>query len=133
MLQLVAAADTLIQIVRVDVTFDGATPTAVPIDVELWQQTGAGTSSALVAASDGPFHMDDRNEGVDFQTTGLKTFTAEPSSHDSCKGAFHVHPQTGIFWVPPSDIVISEAGRFGVRMLAPAAVNVDLDVYFNEC
>jgi len=133
MLQLVAAADTLIEIKRVDVTFDGATPTAVPVDVELWIQTGSGTSSALTASSDGPFHMDQRNEGVDFQTTGLKTFTAEPSSNDTCVGAFHVHPQTGAFWVPPTDIVVTEAGRFGVRALAAAAVNVNLDVYFNEC
>jgi hypothetical protein len=130
-MQLLAAADHFIEIVRIDVTLDGGSPTATPVDVELWIQTGGGTATAFTAGVHGPFKAN-KQITDDLGTTGQHTFTVEPTSDDVCVGAFHVHPQSGIFWSPPASIVIPEQNRFGVLMNAAASVNANLSVWFNE-
>lgn len=125
LIQLVAAANRAIRVTRLEIYFGGTSSTAEPVDVFLKRQSGAGTSSALT-----PLKMDD-SVAEAIVTTALKTFTAEPTDGDILFVA-HVHPQQGLIWSPPCDLIVGGGDRLGLLGLAPSSVACNAGIYFEE-
>ena len=123
-LQLVAAANHAIRLTKLKIGFHGIVNTNEPVLVELVRQTTAGTMTGLT-----PVKSDDSIADT-LDTTAQHTATVEPTEGDILD-QFPVHPQTGIV-EPIEDIVIGAADRVGVRVTAPAGVDVDCTVCFEE-
>lgn len=116
-MQLVSATNVILAISGLEVTFDGVSNTAEPTMVEVLRQTTAGTMTART-----PLKIKDTSTAL--QATGQVNATAEPTAGDVLK-VFHVHPQAGVT-LPldlQGEIEVPSAGRLGVRITAPAAVN----------
>ena len=121
-LQLVSAANMKPYIVGWGVSFDGATSTAVPVLVELMHQSTAGTSAAVTNI----VKLDLDNPTA--LGTGRKQFSAEPTTTTAIEQHL-VHPQGGNLireYPPGREPTLGDAttDRFGIRITAPAAVNV---------
>jgi hypothetical protein len=126
-LQVVAASNHPIAIKSLDVTFDGTSATAEPVVVLLVRQTGAGTSSAATPREETAF-------GVTLQTTARIDFSVEPSSDDAILRRWNVHPQAGVMekFGPDDEIILGSAARLGIKVTAPAIVNCQARVSWEE-
>jgi hypothetical protein len=126
-LQVVAAANHRVLVEQISVSFDGISPTAEPVIVELLRQTTAGTMSALT-----PVKLSDAGSET-IQTTAQHSATAEPTAGDVL-WRVEIHPQTGIEKLFPlgQEMIVAGGGRLGVRCTAPAAVNVVAGLVVNE-
>lgn len=126
-LQLVAASNHRVKILRWGIFFDGTSVTAEPVQIRLMRQTSAGTSSANT-----PVKLDD-SLAETLQTTARDTFTAEPTSGDVLE-VFEVHPQQGIAMMYPlgQEVIIGGGDRVGIECTAPAAVNCRAYFVFEE-
>lgn len=126
-IQLVAASNHRVALLRWSVWFDGTSASAEPVQVELLRQTTAGTMSSLT-----PVKVDD-SLAETLQTTAQHTATAEPTAGDilACK---EVHPQTGYEVLYPlmQEMIIGGGDRLGIRCTAPDAVNVRAEMVFEE-
>lgn len=118
LIQLVAAANHRVKILRWGVFFDGTTVTDEPIQVELLRQTTAGTASALT-----PVKADDSIADT-LQTTAQQDFTVEPAAGDILD-SIEVHPQQGYEIIYPlgQEFIIGGGDRIGLRVTTPAGVN----------
>lgn len=125
LIQLVAASNRAIKIQRLEIYFAGTSSTAEPVDVFLKRQSGAGTSDALTAVK-----LDD-SVAEAIVTTALKNFTVEPTDGDILFVG-HVHPQQGLIWSPPADLVCGGGDRVGLLGLAPSSVACNAGIYFEE-
>lgn len=125
--QLVAAANHRVGVKGFSVAFDGASPTAVPVKVELVRQSTAGTSSALTPVK--------KNEADDetLQTTARHTATVEPTTSDVVE-TIYVHPQGNFKQYYPlgEEVWVMGGNRLGIRVTAPATVNVIAQFDFEE-
>jgi hypothetical protein len=128
-MQLIAAANHPIEIKEVMLGFAGTSSTAVPIDVWLQRQSTAGTSVAMVAGTDIQKYNDSLAESL--LTTGRKTVSAEPTSGDILL-ATHVHPQGGMVWRPPMQLIVGGGDRIGLRTTAAADVNISASIVWVE-
>lgn len=126
-LQLIAASNHPVRILGVGVFFDGTSVTAEPAIVDLLRQTTAGTMSSLTLVKRDP----GRSETL--QTTGQHTATAEPTAGDIID-SWQVHPQQGyeVFYPLGQEPIIGGSGRVGIRVTAPANVNVLAKIIFEE-
>lgn len=126
-LQLVAAANHRVKILRWGVFFDSVTPTAEPVQVELARQTTAGTMSANT-----PTKLDD-SLAESLQTTAQDNATAEPTKGDVLD-VVEVHPQQGYEIIYPlgQEPIIGGGDRAGLICTAPATVNVRAKIIFEE-
>lgn len=126
-LQLVAAANHRVLIDEFGVSFDGVSPTAEPVLVEVLRQTTAGTMSALTPTKNNS--ADDET----IQTTAQHTASAEPTAGDVLWRQ-EIHPQTGWKEFRPlgKEWVVPGGTRLGVRCTAPAGVNVVASFGFSE-
>jgi hypothetical protein len=117
-LQLVAPAGIILAVQEVLLSFDGVSNTAEPVQWELVRQTTAGTMTGRT-----PLKTKDTSTAL--QATGQENATVEPTLGDIlCAG--HIHPQTGAIYplpLPDGEIELAGAGRLGLRINAPAAVN----------
>lgn len=126
-LQIVAPTNQRGRVKEWGVYFDGTSPTAEPVVVEVLYQTTAGTMTALTV------EKEDQSQTETVQFTAQHTATAEPTS-----GAFvrrkNVHPQGGFEWVAPMGDEINVGGgkRLAIRCTAPANVNVIAYMRFDE-
>ena len=122
-LQAVAAANHRVLLKGFGISFDGASPTGVPILVNIQRQTGTGTGGSAVTARK-------KNEGDNetVQTTGLKgpagTWTAEPTAGEIVR-TYLVHPQSGQVEYFPfgEEIPVIGGNRCAIVVTAPAGVN----------
>jgi hypothetical protein len=126
-LQLVAASNHRVKILRWGVFFDGTSVTAEPVQVELARQTTAGTMS-----SNTPNKLDD-SLAESLQTAAQDNATAEPTKGDVID-VVEVHPQQGYEIIYPlgQEPVIGGGDRAGIICTAPAAVNVRVKIVFEE-
>ena len=126
-LQLVAAANHRVKLLKWGVFFDGTSVSAEPVQVTLERQSTAGTSSANT-----PVKVDD-SLAETLQTTARDVFTVEPTSGDVL-GVFEVHPQSGYAELLPlgQEIIIGGGDRLGIRCTAPAGVNCRAFMMFEE-
>jgi len=119
-LQWVAPAGIIVAIQGVDLSFDGVSNTGEPVQWELIRQTTAGTGGT----ARNPLKTKDTSTAL--QSTGLENIvTTEPTAGDIL-AAGHIHPQAGMLNplpLPDGEIEIAGAGRLGLRINAPAAVN----------
>ena len=126
-LQIVAVANHRVRVVGWGVSFDGTSVTAEPAICEVCVQTTAGTMSSLTPAKL------DLSLSETLLTTAQHTATVEPTT-GNILDAFEVHPQTGYEkqFLPGQEIILNGGGRLGIRVTAPAAVNVAAKVIFEE-
>ena len=125
-LQVVAAAANIIAIQGVSVSFDGVTATDAPVVCQIWRQTGAGTSSART-----PVKTTDRASAL--LATGRENCTVEPASDDALLDTFECHPQSGITkFYGDAEFEVPASGRVGVKLTAPANVNVLVTLHCEE-
>lgn len=116
-LQLLAGS-AIVAVQGVDLSFDGISNTAEPVQWEILRQTTAGTASAR-----NPLKTKDTTTAL--LVTGTENASAEPTPSDIL-ACGHIHPQAGILYplpLPDGEIEIPGAGRLGLRINAPAAVN----------
>jgi len=125
--QIVAAANQRVKVLGFGVFFDGISPTAEPIQVELCRQSTAGTSSALT-----PVKWDD-SLAETLTTTARQDFTAEPTTGDVIWSG-EVHPQGSYEcqYALGQEPICGGADRIGIRCTAPVAVNVRAYIRFEE-
>lgn len=125
-LQVVAASNHRVKVLRWGVYFDSTSGSAEPVQVRLLRQTTAGTMSSLT-----PTKLSTYSETV--QTTAQHTATAEPTPSDVLDIA-EVHPQQGYEVIFPQgqEIEIGGGGRVGIECTAPAGVNVRAKIIFEE-
>ena len=126
-LQIVAASNHRVKILRWGVFFDGTSVTAEPVQVELTRQTTAGTMS-----SNTPKKLDD-SLAESLQTTAQDNATAEPTKGDIID-VVEVHPQQGYEIIYPlgQEPIVGGGDRAGIICTAPASVNVRVKIVFEE-
>lgn len=127
LIQLVAAANHRVKLLRWGVFFDGVSVTAEPVQIRLLRQTTAGTASSLT-----PVKMDNSLSET-LQTTAQQDFTVEPTAGDVLE-SYEVHPQQGIVIMYPlgQEPIIGGGGRMGLEVTAPAVVNARAYAVFEE-
>jgi hypothetical protein len=129
-IQIVAAAHQTVAIREIGISFDGASVTATPVDVQVLFQTTAGTMSALT-----PVLLNDDDADTTINTTAQQNATVEPTAGNEVKRWF-VHPQTGFVWQAQpffDEILIKGGDRLGVKFAtAPASVDCNFYVDFEE-
>jgi hypothetical protein len=126
-IQLVAATNHRVKVLRWGVFFDGVSVSAEPVQVRLLRQTTAGTMSSLT-----PVKLDD-SLAETLQTTAQHTATAEPTAGDVVD-VVEVHPQSGYEIIYPlgQEVIIGGGDRLGIECTAPAGVNVRAKIVFEE-
>ena len=128
-LNVINAANGLIRITEMAVSFDGVSSTAEPVTVELCSSTQAtaGTSTShTIVQTRGPTRT--------VQATAARNYTAEPTTLTVIK-RWLVHPQTGLFVQFPlgrEPEQVTTADGLCIRCTAPAAVNVQAYMEFEE-
>lgn len=128
-LNVIAAANALVRICEMGVSFDGVSPTAEPVTVELCSSTqaGAGTSTShTIVQCRGPTRT--------VQGTAQRNYTAEPTTLTVLK-RWLVHPQTGLvvqfpLGREPEQVVTADG--LCIRCTAPATVNAQAYLEFEE-
>lgn len=125
-LQLVAPTNQRLAVRGVSVSFDGVSSTAEPVQVDILRQTTAGTMSAAT-----PVREDVGSETL--QATAQKTATVEPTAGDILR-RYEVHPQAGaeFRFGYDEEILLAGGTRLGVRVTAPAIVNVVGHISYEE-
>lgn len=128
-LSVINAANSLVRVVELGVSFDGTSGTAEPVTVELCSSTqaGAGTSTSHTPAQvRGPTRT--------VQATAARNYTAEPTALTVLK-RWLVHPQTGLviqFPLGREPEQVTTADALCIRCTAPAGVNVQGYMEFEE-
>lgn len=120
LLQLVAPAQQKGDLRAISVGFDGISPTAEAVNIELLRQTTAGTMSSATLVKDSA-------TAETIQFTGQKNATAEPTAGDIVARYTH-HPQAGSFVekFDKREFEIGGGTRLGLRVTSPtgsAAMN----------
>jgi hypothetical protein len=126
-LQLVAATNSLVAVQGVDLSFDGTSNTAEPVQWEIVRQTTAGTMTSRT-----PLKTKDTSTAL--TSTGQENATAEPTPTDIL-ACGHIHPQAGMLYVlplPDGEVEMATATRLGLRINAPAAVNCRARIHGEE-
>ena len=122
-LQHASPASVATVVKRASISFDGNSPTANKILVQLVRSatggTGTSRSPAKVNASD--------SETI--QSTGKENFSGEPSGGTVVFEEL-VHPQGG--YTAPEEIKVKAGETLGFVVLAPAAVNCRARFIFDE-
>lgn len=128
-MSIINAANGLIRLCELSVSFDGTSGTAEPVTVELCSSTqataGTSTSHTIVQCR-GPTRT--------VQATAARNYTAEPTVLTTLK-RWLVHPQTGLhiqfpLGREPEQVVTADA--LCVRCTAPAGVNCQGHLEFEE-
>lgn len=125
-LQVVAPANHIVAVKGVSVSFDGTSASAEPVQVDLLRQTTAGTMSSATP-------VEETTTGTTVQTTAQKNATVEPTAGNVLR-RWEVHPQSGLIekFTIEDELLIAGGGRLGLRVTAPAAVNVLAQISVEE-
>lgn len=128
-LSVINATNGIIKVVELAACFDGTSPTAEPVTVELCSSTeataGTATSHTIAQVSGTPRAV---------QATAKRGFTAEPTVLTVLK-RWLVHPQSSLvlqFPLGREPIQASSADALVLRCTAPAAVNFQGYLEFTE-
>lgn len=128
-LSVINAANSLIRICELSVSFDGTSGTAEPVTVELCSSTQA---TAGTSTSQTPVQC--RGPTRTVQATGARNYTAEPTVLTVLK-RWLVHPQTGLviqFPLGREPEQVTTADAMCIRCTAPATVNAQAYIEFEE-
>lgn len=127
LLQVVAASNKGLSIVRWGISFNGTSASDVPVKVDLVRVTSAGTSSAFT-----PLKMDPSSDAA--LATARTSHTAEPTIGDVLE-RYLVTPYSGLLvmqYAFDERIKVAANGRLGIRCTAGAAVNATAFLVFDE-
>lgn len=128
-IELGTAASDRAKVVSVWVEFDGASPTAVPVKVEIGR-----FSAAVTTATTGTAGKLDPADGTP-ATVVKHTTTVEGAGTAEAGGEIHrVHPQGGILIQYPfgRELTLAASTFFRVRLTAAAIVNCTVGVQWEE-
>lgn len=126
-LQVVAAANKGLEVVRWSVSFNGVSAADAPVRVELLRLSSAGTSSAFT-----PLKLDPASDAA--LATARTAHTAEPTVADILE-TYQVTPYGGLLvmqYAPDERVKVAANGRIGIRCLAPNVVDVTAYMIFSE-
>lgn len=130
LLQAVAPTNQRFKVLGYDISFDGATSTAVPVLLVIQRQTTAGT---FTNATNVPKLIEKElteTPQVNFQTVA----TVEPTNGDVLYSK-EIPAYMGYYEILfpfGQEIYVQGGGRIGFTVTAPAAVNVTLNVRIEE-
>lgn len=127
-LQLAAGTNQRVRIKEIAISFHGTVNTNEPILVQLRRQSTAGTMTGLTPKPT------DEDVPTTFRSTGQHTATVEPTDVSNAGFAMAVHPQSGIVYqfARGDEIIIKAGGFLGLVTTAPAGVNCDAHIRFEE-
>jgi hypothetical protein len=129
-ISIINAANSLIRITELSVSFDGTSGTAEPVTVELCSSTQAGAGTA--GSTPTPAQTSGATRTV--QASGALNYSAEPTTLTVLK-TWLVHPQTGIVLQSPLGRETQQnttADALCLRCTAPANVNCRGYLEFEE-
>ena len=121
-LQIIAPANQGVRVKRLSVSFEGVSPTAGKIKVEVLKGATGGTATNLTVQKK-------HGHGGSVQTTAKENFTAEPGGSPVILFTESVHPQGG-YTAPEEFLIVNET--LGIRVTAPAGVNYNARIVFEE-
>ena len=121
-----AATNHPVKILGWGIYFDGISASAQPVQVRARKSTTAGTSTAVT------IRKINATAGT-IQTTSGKNFTAEGTDSDILD-IVEVHPSSGyeVKYPVGQEPVITGGERFGLKVTAPAVVNCEAKIIFEE-
>lgn len=128
-LSIINAANGLIRLTEVAVSFDGISSSAEPVTVEICSSTEAGAGTATSHTI-----VQCRGATRTVQATAKRNFTAEPTTLTVVR-QWLIHPQTGITYLMPLGREIEQvvtADALCLRCTAPAIVNARGHIEFEE-
>ena len=126
-LQLIAPTNIILAVQGIELSFDGTSNTAEPVTVVIMRQTTSGTVTSRAP-------LKTKDTSTTLQATGGENASVEPTSGDILK-TFHIHPQAGVVYplqIPDGELELPGAGRLGLVLTAPAAVNALATINFEE-
>lgn len=123
-LQIQAAANHGCWIKRIDVSFDGISPTSAPIHVKIARQSEAGTGGVTVTP-----RQTDRDIADAIQATALSgpvsaVWTSDPTTGDILYEQF-IHPQGSRPFIFPYGQWLAVHGNDRIGVIVTAGVDVD--------
>ena len=124
-----APANIAVRVKEARFTFDGATSTATPPTIELGRPSTAGTFTSVTLRNRDP----GRTETI--QTTGGKNASAEPTWTSVVDETLYEPAYGGVYhYITPQDnpIILTNSGRYGARVTAPANVNCSSKLELEE-
>jgi len=120
LIMITADSSKRLKITEIGISFKGVTASAVPVPVELYRASTAGTSSS------GGYVRSDPDEPVALSSPTI-TFTAEPTLSELVR-SWNVTPYAGLFiWSPLKELWVPKSGRIALR--ARPAANVDVSAH----
>lgn len=122
-LSLSAHAQVAAVVRRASISFDGNSPTANKILVQILRGVTGGTSTARL-----PTNVN-ASDSETPQATGAENYTVEPSGGTVVFEEL-VHPQGG--YTAPESIKVKKGETLAIRVNAPAAVNCRARFVFEE-
>jgi hypothetical protein len=127
-LQVLAPTNRALKLLSWAITFDGNSPTAEPVLVELLRQTTAGTMTSLTLVKW------DSGHDETLQTTGSHSSTSTEPTAGDVLARRDIHPQSGYECIYPygQEPIIPTATRLAIRAVAPANVNCIAEMRFEE-
>jgi hypothetical protein len=108
--------------------FDGTSPTAEPVRVQLQRTSADGTFTSAT-----PRKSDD-SIAETIQSTAGKNASAEPATPGDILEVKEIHPQSGyeVFYPFGQEVVVGGGDRLCIRATAPASVNCEVYAYCEE-
>ena len=127
LIQIITATNQRCLVHAISVQPQGSTAAVAPWEFDLLVQTTAGTSGSAVT-----FIKSYPQAAESLQTTGAKTFTAEPAASNVIH-SFSTHPQSPFLWRPPrGPLVIPGNTRVGLRFNSATSSAVKFCIYLEE-
>lgn len=126
--QIIAATNHRVKVLRWGVFFDGVSVTGEPVQVRLLRQTSAGTMTSLT-----PVKLDD-SLAETLLTTAQHTATGTEPTAGDVVDVVEVHPQSSYEIIYPlgQEVIVGGGDRIGIECTAPAGVNVRAKIIFEE-
>lgn len=122
-LSLAAPANTALVVSRASISFDGNSPTANKILVQILRGVSGGTSTAR-----NPTNVN-ASDAETPQSSGAENYSGEPSGGTVIFEEL-VHPQAG--YTAPEKIKVKKGETLAFRVNAPAAVNCRARFLYEE-
>jgi hypothetical protein len=109
------------------VYFDGVSPIAEPVNIQILRQTTDPTGTAATPK------LWDNSIGDALQTTGEYNISVEPTDSDVVDLAI-IHPQSfyEVIYTIGKELVVGAGDRLGIKITSPAAVNCWAKFIFEE-
>lgn len=132
-LQLATPSAIPISIVALDITFDGITPSNVPVLVTLEQQASVGTGGVALTSNWGPNPLDSNSPATTVTAKMGPWATTEPVMSKILK-VWRISPTSGLsyVWSLDQEPVCPASGFIGVTVTAGVTVNATCNLVHRQ-